>query len=269
VAKITQRLNSKNSLSVLIGVCVVVLAVVPLSVPASQIGWPRWQLIIWLTVVVAVAGLYVQAILQSREDAKREEKEQERDARDTITHNYVKRIAENHGILDSEQSHSQTVVSKKRSTAFDSAANIPEAPSVYPAIKIVQTGFPKRTVISVANHGKAVAHKIQAFASGLPDLLFSQVETLAPSERKNIEITVSTSGVFFKYNLGVYLMKLWDASRSLASELPISMRLTYEDADQNKSETDFQLVYLPVRDILGQSQFEIRDVRIRRLPTTV
>jgi hypothetical protein len=50
--KITLHLTRKNFLTVIAGICVVGLAVIPLSVPADHLGWTRWQ-----GAIVVLAGI--------------------------------------------------------------------------------------------------------------------------------------------------------------------------------------------------------------------
>jgi hypothetical protein len=79
MASVTRHPAIKNSLSVIVGLCVVVLAAIPLTVSAGHLSWLRWQIITWMAVVIALLALCAQAIMQSREDRHRDEREGERD----------------------------------------------------------------------------------------------------------------------------------------------------------------------------------------------
>ncbi len=79
MATVTLHLTAKNCLSVVIGICVVGLAAIPLKVSPEHLSWVRWQVVIWGLCVLAIAALIVQAFMQSHEDQKRDAKELERD----------------------------------------------------------------------------------------------------------------------------------------------------------------------------------------------
>ncbi len=64
------HLTPKNSLSFVVGLCVVVLALIPLTVPADHLSWLRWQITAWVAVGIALLALFVQACLQSRDDGE-------------------------------------------------------------------------------------------------------------------------------------------------------------------------------------------------------
>jgi hypothetical protein len=77
--KLTFHLSSKNVCGVVAGVCVVILAFIPLAVPPDHWIWARWTVAVIVCGMSAVVSLVYQALVQSREDAEREERERERD----------------------------------------------------------------------------------------------------------------------------------------------------------------------------------------------
>lgn len=77
------ELSSKNGLSVMAGVCVVLLAIIPLKVDSANLGWLRWQIAIYVFAALAIFSLIAQAFIQSKEDHQREQREIERDKRQT------------------------------------------------------------------------------------------------------------------------------------------------------------------------------------------
>jgi hypothetical protein len=79
MASITIHWTFKNFLNVLIGVCVVVLACIPLFVPAEHLAWLRWQIVTAIAAFLALVTLIIQAAVQSREDHQRERRDTERD----------------------------------------------------------------------------------------------------------------------------------------------------------------------------------------------
>ncbi|HEV2385680.1 MAG TPA: hypothetical protein VGS20_00345 [Candidatus Acidoferrales bacterium] len=102
MARVTLHPTLRNFLSVIAGVCVVGLAIIPLTVSADHLSWVRWEMVICLAAGLAVAALIVQACLQSAEDARREQREQQRDKRE---HEGDGRIQ---GILDAVQKGSKS-----------------------------------------------------------------------------------------------------------------------------------------------------------------
>lgn len=73
------HLSRKNLLSVVIGVCVFGLATIPLKVAPEHLSWLRWQLCIYAFGGVGIVAIFVQALLQSKEDVRRDEREDKRD----------------------------------------------------------------------------------------------------------------------------------------------------------------------------------------------
>ena len=57
------------------------LALIPLVVPPEHLGWARWWAIIIGLAALGVAAIFVQSLIQSSEDHKRDRREQERDTK--------------------------------------------------------------------------------------------------------------------------------------------------------------------------------------------
>jgi hypothetical protein len=87
-------LNEKNLHSVVQVGALVGLSVIPLFVESSHLGWHRWQFAIVGLAVLGIGAVIRQAILQSREDEKREVREKDRDARETNRDALLERLAE-------------------------------------------------------------------------------------------------------------------------------------------------------------------------------
>jgi hypothetical protein len=79
--RIDLEISSKNGLSVMAGVCVVLLAIIPLKVDSAHLDWLRWQIAIYAAAALAIFSLIAQAFIQSKEDRKRDLREIERDKR--------------------------------------------------------------------------------------------------------------------------------------------------------------------------------------------
>jgi hypothetical protein len=79
--KLTVHLTIKNLLSIVIGTCVVGLAVIPLKVDPNHLAWLRWEITVYALAAFGVLALMAQAVIQSKEDHEREKRELERDQR--------------------------------------------------------------------------------------------------------------------------------------------------------------------------------------------
>jgi hypothetical protein len=77
--KVTFHLSSKNVCNVVTGICVIVLAYIPLAVPPDHWLWMRWTIAVIACGIAAIFALGYQALAQSKEDADREIREQMRD----------------------------------------------------------------------------------------------------------------------------------------------------------------------------------------------
>jgi len=68
------RRYGKNFLSVIVGVCVVGLALIPLLVPTEHLTYTQWRVAIIALGAVAIVALILQAVLQSQLDTRLEQK---------------------------------------------------------------------------------------------------------------------------------------------------------------------------------------------------
>lgn len=92
--EIKARLTWKNFLSIVVGVCVVLLALIPLKVDPSHLTWMRWQAAVLLLALCGVAAIIWQAFLQSKEDHESHERERKRDLRLDSMHELLTRLAQ-------------------------------------------------------------------------------------------------------------------------------------------------------------------------------
>jgi hypothetical protein len=83
VPRRSPRLNLKNGLNTVVGICVISLALIPLLLAPDTIQSSRWKLLIVALAVVAVAALFAQSIIQTSEENKQREERAERDQRMT------------------------------------------------------------------------------------------------------------------------------------------------------------------------------------------
>jgi hypothetical protein len=72
--KVEYYITPKNGFSIVVGVCVVLLAVIPLKVPPEHLLWFRWESAVLLLAIVAVGALLYQAHLQSKDDHEQAER---------------------------------------------------------------------------------------------------------------------------------------------------------------------------------------------------
>jgi hypothetical protein len=87
------HLSWKNGLSVVAGVCVVLLAIIPLKVDPTQLVWTRWQIAIYVLTTGAICALAGQAFIQSKEDHRRDQKDAERDKRQANIESKLEELA--------------------------------------------------------------------------------------------------------------------------------------------------------------------------------
>jgi hypothetical protein len=62
------HLTLKNFLSLVVGACVVGLALITLLVDPQHLGWARWQAAVIVLGAIAILALFVQSIIQSKDD---------------------------------------------------------------------------------------------------------------------------------------------------------------------------------------------------------
>lgn len=97
MARIAFNVTTKSLLSLLVGLCVVALAAIPLFVPPDHLGWLRWKIATVASTVMAILSLLCQFLLQSKEDDLQSARELERDnkihaihlALDVLTHSHA------------------------------------------------------------------------------------------------------------------------------------------------------------------------------------
>jgi len=75
------HLTLKNSLSWIVGACVVGLALITLLVDPQHLGWLRWQVLVVALGVIAIGALLIQSAIQSKEDHEAKAREKARDER--------------------------------------------------------------------------------------------------------------------------------------------------------------------------------------------
>lgn len=241
MASVAPHLSLKNCLFLIAGFCVIALAIIPLI---SSVPW-------WVSVgigVTALLALLGQALMQSSEDQQMQ----------TV----LSRIAEDLG------TKSVTVAVKGVSASITAGAVlVVTSPQIYPDIKGKGKGLFSKTEIILCNRGVEVAHKIHvepiALRSG--SIMFSRIETLAPGVSEDITATAENTSALSQHNITSLLMRDWDAKGEATTEFPIPMRIIYEDVIHRQFETAFDLIYLPVKDIVEQNPFDIRNLEIRPL----
>jgi hypothetical protein len=270
MVSIWPHLTIKNLLSFVVGGCVVVLAFIPLRVSAEHWQWFRWQAAIWIASGVAVVSLFVQAILQSKEDKERDQRDKGRDQREhgrdeqfAIMLRYMER---HFGPLDSVNVAVTGISASITAGAVLVAVNS-NSPQIHPDIKGEGKELFSKTEIIVNNRGTDVAHKIHVEPITLPSgiISFSKIETLAPGASDNITVTAKNTSGLPQHSITAFLLKDWDAKGQVTTEFPIPMQIVYDDAVHQHFKTTFALIYFPLKDMIKRNPFEIRNVEIRLL----
>jgi hypothetical protein len=124
-----------------------------------------------------------------------------------------------------------------------------------------------KTDFLLTNSGGDVAHNIRVKPFGLSsgNIEFPEVETLERGHTKELQPTVSRTSAASKNNLSSLLFGEWDRLKERKEEMGLPMRIFYEDSFHNKFVTDFQLVYMPMQDILEQAAFKVREAKFSPL----
>jgi hypothetical protein len=113
--------------------------------------------------------------------------------------------------------------------------------------------------------------KVELEPIALPSgrITFSRIETLPAGATKHVFPTVEHVSALSHHRINGILMKEWDAKGEVTSEFPIHMRIHYENFSHKRFETTFDLIYLPVKDIVEQNPFEIRNLELQPLDQPV
>jgi hypothetical protein len=241
----TVRLNLKNGLSVVTGICVVVLAYIPLGVPADHWTWLRWKVAAVVCGLVAVISLFTQAVIQSSEDHKRAEKEEERDRRDARVWEY----------FESRKDSMALVSPEAKAPTFDPSLRA-EDPRVYAALERTEKRFGEEifwaptSAFILRNEGDREALKIQMDSLILFKAKADFTEVACISAHTEARVLPTTTERFEKNDIVRILMSEWDAKGEATAEFVKRMRLTYRDFAGRGFETTFDLVLLPIREIM-------------------
>lgn len=127
-------------------------------------------------------------------------------------------------------------------------------PRIYLDVLDQRKTFHSKTVFSLRNRGKSVAHRVQINPLKLNcgEATFSSVETLAPDEEKHVLPEVEKISPIWRHDISRIMLKEWDNAGDIGvSEFSRPMSISYEDYNsKNTWETRFDLVYHPVQDIL-------------------
>jgi hypothetical protein len=75
------HLTLKNFLSLIVGACVVGLALITLLVDPQHLVWLRWQILVVALGIIAIVALLIQSAIQSKEDHEAKAREKARDER--------------------------------------------------------------------------------------------------------------------------------------------------------------------------------------------
>jgi hypothetical protein len=113
------HLTLKNFLAIIIGVCVVGLAVIPLKVSPDHLGWHRWQFGIYFLSIVGIGAIFLQALLQSVEDHNRISMDAKRDASMEEMRQLLGKIAENAGPVAISSDPPTDLANTNSDTEFD------------------------------------------------------------------------------------------------------------------------------------------------------
>jgi hypothetical protein len=143
--KFTFHLSSKNVSTVVTGICVVILAYIPLAVPADHWSWMRWTVAVIVCGVAAIFALAYQALAQSKEDADREERER---VRDNALVGLQKSLASGPTLAAANPSNALT-------------RSLPHEPGTFDSVDFFRTAFYSALQDVSANAFKAEAERVR------------------------------------------------------------------------------------------------------------
>jgi hypothetical protein len=247
------RLTLKNFFSWLAQVCSLGVAVIAIFIPVTG----KARTAVSILAGVAIVSLFIQMSLQSADDRSSEKK--------------LDRVANFFDKQEGKVVKTHKPINVGRVKTKDFAAQLGNDPRVYLEIKTEGQGLFSKTVFLLSNLGGDVAHKVQVEPLTLHSgqIRFDSVETIPTGTSKEILPTVENVSVFSRHNMNSILMNEWDAAGNVTSEFPNHIRILYEDFAHRQFETAFDLVYLPLNDIVQRNPFEIRNMEFRPLAETI
>jgi hypothetical protein len=241
---LTLHLTLKNFLSIVIGVCVVGLALIPLLVSPEQLGWPRWKIGICVIAFTTIVAICLQAVLQSTDEKEHSE----------IMHGLAEKL--------DKTIPNQSKVSPSLQESLELGLGS-SGPRVYVQVLDKRRDMHPRTPFEITNQGTDVAHHIQIqpikLTVGVAE--FEEVDFLEVAAKREVLPEISKASVFQKYNVFSLFLKEWNAANDLGTrEFVIRALATYTDhSGQSRFQVSFDIVYLPINDILYETWPESRD----------
>jgi len=238
------------------------LACTVLPVSLNPMWLQRYPLLIPALGLVCFVALVIQAILQWREDKRRDRLERERDERDKIVQHTLERL-------------SGSLTARDRPSPLTDLSIHNEDPCIY-----VEFDFDRRDVFAgfpfiLCNRGGSVAHRVQVaplkMTTGSAE--FEEVDTISSGKYKSLVPDLKRAGqslgVLQARDIRNVLLTEWDAAGEISVEFVRPMNITYRDVNDAAFETSFDLVFLPISYITDKGKqretLKTRNLTIRRI----
>lgn len=198
----------------------------------------RWERFGTLALAVLSGGALVAAgLAQRREDRSREDKDV-----------FVGRLI--------ERMHARMFSAASVATgAEEPASHVSESdPRVYVDVLDERKAVHSKTIFSLRNRGRSVAHRvqIQPLKLNCGEATFPMADVLGPDEVKAVIPEIEKIMPVWRHDISRIMLKEWDAAGDIGIfEFVRPMSITYEDYNSRRQwQTTFDLVYHVVQDII-------------------
>lgn len=248
--KVTVYLTAKNGLTIVVTLCVIGLAVIPLKVPAIQLDWLRWQIAVYALAAVAIISIFVQAMIQSREDHERDANESRRDSQIAAMQSLLEKIAVQTPIKITPQIQ----VSEEL---------VPSDPRIYlvEITDIAKNPVANQTPFVLENRGGSVAHdvQIQTMTFGYQEVTFIALDNVAIGQPVSVQPSRKNASILERESILPVLRDAWNAKgqaeNAFELDFPFTVVITYTDfAGKRRIETRVDLTYSYLQESLKRNQ---------------
>lgn len=260
------------------------ISFIPAFLPAPF--W--WKVGLTGCALLGVGAFGLHLLAQYREDKKRDEKEREREARESARDEKERKREEAQEERDRLLIHKAIEEYKLSNVATSIAQPValpaelgmsPDDPRIYLEIERSADAMFRRTPFILQNRGKDVAHaaQIKSFKLKRKDVTFSPVEAIPAGNNKDVLPTIKSNEPMNEHDIFHWLLKDWDANGELLDEWPIPLTIEYWDFSKKKKfAVTMTLIFHAIRYLLDEKHnwpprnyshplWEFRDIQFKRL----
>jgi hypothetical protein len=271
------------------------LTAIPGLVSPDHLAWLRWRIAMFSLLFIGLAGLIVQLYLQHEEEKRNKYEEQKwRKEQPVRDHKLIAAvIAEMREKQPASQTETASPIPEEEPKATKPAGEVlggsfelkhnENDPRIYvDVIRAKDGNFPNelKSFFVLTNEGAHEATKvlIEPLEIANGKAVFEAVECI--SGHKEARILPETTEHFERHDITELLLKGWNDVGTIGGEIPTEfscpMRITYHDFSGRRFETRFDLVLLPIKEIVFKqmnSRLEsskktlfVRNTEVRPLP---